>query len=215
MMARSSRLALFVFVVVLASTAVFVFRTAILRSVGWALVADDPVTRADLIVVSVDAGSAGLLEAADLVHGGIAMRLAVFADSPNDSERELIRRGVQYDNAAVRYMGQLRLLGVANVEEIPNSMADAGTSEEGRVLSEWLEQHSFRSVVVVCTRDHSRRFRRVLDRAMKGRATSVTIRPARHSPFDPDRWWQTNAGLRTGIIELQKLALDVARHPLS
>jgi hypothetical protein len=36
-----------------------------------------------------------------------------------------------------------------------------------------------------------------------------------YSEFDPDRWWQTRDGARIGLVELQKLLLDLARHPIS
>jgi hypothetical protein len=79
----------------------------------------------------------------------------------------------------------------------------------------WFAQRSFRSVVVVATPDHARRVRRVLRRAMNGRHTKVMVRYTRHSQFDPDRWWETHVGARIGIVELQKLLLDVALHPMS
>jgi hypothetical protein len=63
--------------------------------------------------------------------------------------------------------------------------------------------------VFVAARDHSRRLRRVLNRVMKGHPTRVTVRPARYSNFDPDRWWETRGSVRTEIIELQKLVPDV------
>jgi hypothetical protein len=50
---------------------------------------------------------------------------------------------------------------------------------------------------------------------MKGHPTHVTVQPARSSWFDPDRWWKTRGGVWTEIIQLQKLALDAALHPLS
>lgn len=187
-------------------------RVLILRAVGWALVVDEPVGPADIIVVAIDAGGAGVLEAADLVHGGIATRVAVFSDPPNAVDREFIRRGIPYDDAAARSALQLRSLGVAVIDQIPRV---PGTEAEGGALSEWCDQHQFRSVVLVSSRDHSRRIRRMLHRSMGGHETRVTVRPARHSPFDPDRWWETREGLRAGIVELQKLLLDVARHPLS
>jgi hypothetical protein len=101
---------------------------------------------------------------------------------------------------------------VTDVVQIPR--ADAGTEGEGQVLPPWCDQHQFRSIVLVAARDHTRRLRRVLDRAMKGRSTRVTVRPARYSSFDPDRWWETRDGIRTEIIELQKLALDAVLHPM-
>src|SRR5262249_49316050 len=57
-------------------------RQAVLRTAGWALVIDEPVAPADIIVVSLDSGGAGALEAADLVQSGVATRVAVFADPP-------------------------------------------------------------------------------------------------------------------------------------
>jgi RNA:NAD 2'-phosphotransferase (TPT1/KptA family) len=82
------------------------------------------------------------------------------------------------------------------------------------VLPRWCDENQLRSIVVVTTKDHSRRLRRVLDRAMQGHATRVTVQTARHSTFDPDRWWETRGGTRIEIIELQKLLLDIALHPM-
>jgi hypothetical protein len=185
-----------------------------LRAAGWALVVDEPIGPTDIIVVASESDAAGLLEAADLVRGGIASRVAVFADSPNAVYREFIRRGIPYEDRAARSARQLRSLGVTVIEEIPK-IGGTGTEAEGRVLLGWCEQHGFRSVVVVSSRDHSRRLHRLMARAMEGRSTRVTVRAARHSTFDPEGWWKTRDGVRTEIIELQKLFLDVVLHPLS
>jgi hypothetical protein len=50
---------------------------------------------------------------------------------------------------------------------------------------------------------------------MKGHPTHVMVRAARYSIFDPDRWWETRDGVRTEIIEFQKLILEMVLHPLS
>jgi hypothetical protein len=55
----------------------------------------------------------------------------------------------------------------------------------------------------------------MLDRVMKGHPTRVTVQSARYSSFDPDRWWETRGGVRAGIVEFQKLVLDVVLHPMS
>ncbi len=187
-------------------------REPILRAAGRALVFDEPVEPTDVIVVAIDADGAGALEAADLVRSGIARRVAVFADPPDAVTQEFGRRGVPYEDKATRLVRHLRALGVTSIEQIPRSVA--GTEDEGQVLPDWCDKQKFRSVVVVSTPDHSRRLHRVLLRAMAGRQTRVTLRVARHSAFDPDRWWETRSGIRTEIIELEKLLLDVVRHPL-
>jgi hypothetical protein len=188
-------------------------REPILRGAGWALVAYDVLEPVDIIVVAADAGGAGVLEAADLVRGGIATRVAVFADPPDSVDREFIRRGVAYEDAAARSARQLASLGVTAVEQIPKSVA--GSHAANPALRDFCARHQLRSVVVVTVSDHSRRLSRMLRRTMKDQPTKIIVRPARHSPFDPDRWWRTREGIRTGIVELQKLFLDVVRHPMS
>jgi len=188
-------------------------RHSILRAAGWALVVNDPVEPADIILLAFDPSGAGALEAADLVHSGVATRVAVFADPPDSVDREFIRRGVAYEDAAARSTRQLRSLGVTSVEQIPKAVA--GTEAESRALRDWCDRNRFRSIVVVSSPDHSRRLRRGLLRSLKGNETRITVRPARHSQFDPDRWWETRDGIRTEVIELEKLLLDIVRHPIS
>ena len=185
----------------------------VLRAVGRVLVVDEPVAPADIIVLAPDSGGAGALQAADLVHGGIATRVAVFTDPPSGEDLEFIRRGLPYEDLAARQIRQLGWLGVTNVVKIPRH--EAGSEGEGEVLAPWCDQQQLRSVVFVASRDHSRRLRRVLNRGMQGHVARVTVQAERYSSFDPDRWWETRSGIRTGIIELEKLALDVALHPFS
>jgi uncharacterized SAM-binding protein YcdF (DUF218 family) len=147
------------------------------------------------------------------VQSGIAKRVAVFANPPSGEDHEFIRRGLPYEDASAKQIRQLRWLGVTDVVQIPK--ADGGTETEAQVLPPWCDQHQFRSIVFVTARDHSRRSRRVLDRAMKGHSTLVAIQSEHYSGFDPDRWWETRNGIRTEIVELQKLILDTVLHPIS
>ena len=218
MLGRRLRWAPILVVVVLAVFAIVAVRSVrelVLRAAGWALVVDEPVASADIIVLSLDSGSAGSLEAADLVQSGISKRVAVFVEPPDDEkvEAEFIRRGLPYETQGGSQIRQLRSLGVTDVVRI--SSVD-GTEGEGEVLPQWCDEHQLRSVVFVATNDHSRRSRRVLNRVMKGHATRVTVKPARYTTnFDPDRWWETRSGIRTEIVELQKLLLDIVLHPMS
>jgi uncharacterized SAM-binding protein YcdF (DUF218 family) len=197
--------------VVFAILAIRPIREPVLRAAGWGLVVkDEPVDPADVIVVSIDSDGAGALEAADLVHSGVSKRVAVFQDPPSGEDFEFIRRGLPYEDAGARQIRQLKTLGVTDVTQI--ARVD-GTESEGKELPQWADQQHLGSMVVVSTKDHSRRTQRVLDRAMKGHPTQVAVRAARYSSFDPDRWWQSRAGIRTAIFELQKLLLDFVRHP--
>lgn len=189
-------------------------RRPILRAAGWALVVNDRIEPADTIVVSLEADGAGVLEAADLINSGMARRVAIFTGYPDPVAREFIRRGVPYEDEAARSVRQLRSLGVETIDQIPGSVL--GTEDEGPVLAAWCNRQGFRSVIVVSTADHSRRLRRVLHRSLKGH-TRAMIHPAsaRFPHFDPDHWWESRGGVRVAIEELEKLLLDVLRHPIS
>ena len=187
-------------------------RPPVLRAVGHLLVADETVDRADVIVLGVDAAGAGVLEAVDLIHAGVSSRVAVFEDPPDAVDQEFLRRGVPYEDAAARSERQLRSLGITAVERIGRA---GGSEEEAVRLPEWCARQKLTAIVVVTTPDHSQRLRRILRRSMAGHGTRVSVKVTRHASFNPDRWWQTRGGLRIGIIELQKLLLDVVRHPLS
>ena len=202
-----------IFAVVLICALVPAARTALLGATGRALVSCSQLQTADVIVVATEASGAGTLEAADLVHRGIATRVAVFADPPSLVDREFIRRELPYEDRAAISTRQLKELGVQNVEIIPRT--EAGSENDGLVLPGWCEREHVRTLVLVTTADHSRRLRRILDRAMKQSETKVLIAPSRYSAFHFDRWWQSREGIRILAVELQKLLLDVVLHPFS
>jgi hypothetical protein len=188
-------------------------RESVLRTAGWALVVNsEPLVLADIIVLTVDSDGAGALEAADLVRSGVSKRVAVFDEPQKVDHAEFVRRGLPYEDEGARQIRDLATLGVTDVVHISKVN---GTGDEGQALPQWSDEQHLQSMVVVGTKDHSRRLRRVLDRAMKGHRTQVTVQAARYSNFDPDQWWESRGGVRTEIAELQKLLLDVVLHPFS
>src|ERR1700745_1770816 len=90
-------------------------REPVLRAAGWGLVVNEPVASADIIVLSLDSGGAGALEAADLVQSGISKRVAVFMDPPSPEDHEFIRRGLPEEGCGANQIRQLRSLGVTDV----------------------------------------------------------------------------------------------------
>ena len=192
-------------------------RYTLLRALGHALVVDDPINQnAEIIVLPEWAGGAGTLEAADLVRRDVARRVVILGEPGTVADLELARRRGRAFRSNADSMAQI--LGELGVKTIDRLTDDAdGTEAEGRVLSLFCREQDIKSVIVVSEPDHSRRIARVLRRSMQAAGTSstVTIRSTRYSSFNPDGWWRTRAGTRTEIQELEKLVLDVARHPVS
>ena len=188
------------------------WRHALLRSIGWVLVAQDPPAKADIIVVSSDSLGAGLLEAADLVEAGFATRVGIFDHAETPLQRELVRRGAPpYDPKAFAIQ-VLRSQGVSDIVLLPEVV---GTVDEGRVLQRWCLANSIHSLLFISVTDHSRRTRRVLDRDLGQHGIRVMVRYSHWSQFDPDSWWHSRDGQRVQITESQKLLVDILRHPFS
>jgi hypothetical protein len=81
MIFRWPRWALILLALALAAFAIVGIRSLrepVLRAAGWALVLNESVAPADMIVLSLDSEGAGALEAADLVQSGISKQVAVF-----------------------------------------------------------------------------------------------------------------------------------------
>jgi hypothetical protein len=187
-------------------------RVSILRAVGHVLIVDEPLRQANLIVVPGWTGDAGAIEAADLIRQGIATEVAVMLNPPDTSVRELVRRGVLGASPADWTVSLLKRLGASSVTLI---YCNDGTSAETTCLTAWLGSHDVHSIVVVTLPDHARRLKRLLDRSSRGHGITSIVHVTRYSDFNPDSWWQTRAGLRTGIVESEKLLLDVAMHPFN
>jgi len=185
----------------------------ILRSLGWLVVAQEPLEKADILVVAIDANGAGTLEAADLVHRGVSTQVAVFNDPPGPVDREFIRRGLPYEDRGAVSTRQLLSLGIQNVKQIPRRTT--GSEQEGDILPTWCEEQGYHSVILITSSDHSRRVSRILRRSVRGHWVRVSVKASPYSEFDPNAWWKTREGARTEIFELEKLILDVIRHPFS
>jgi hypothetical protein len=203
---RLAYLALFI-----AAVAALAARTTILAAAGRILVAEDPISKADIVVVPEWAGIGGALEAVDLVSSGFATTVLVVPRPRDRAAAELARRRGDAGTQEYWFSALVRSLGVRAVVQL--DFAASGTSDEGHAIDEWRRDHQVRSMIVVTTLDHSRRVRRALHRSLANPDLFVIVRATRYSEFNPEAWWQTHDGIRTELIEIEKLALDLVRHP--
>jgi uncharacterized SAM-binding protein YcdF (DUF218 family) len=168
-----------------------------LLGIGRWLVTEDPLQKAQAIVVLSGRMPMRAMEAAKLYREGFA---------PTVWLTHSTEPGAMLKTMGVSYVGEdIYNVQVLMHEGVP---ADAirlleppiiNTADELLVVSEALEAGKGTSVIIVTTKVHTRRLRILWNRLAAGRGQAV-IRAASDDPFDPRRWWRTTGD-----------ALDVVR----
>ena len=206
-----ARLAALVFLAAAISLLIPDVRTAALTRLGQVMVVADAPGAADVLVVTPESGAAGDLEAADLFARGGIRSVLVLEPVALPIDRELQRRGVRFPDFAVETLVQL---GVPRSTMTTLEAGEGGTTDNTRALAAWVQAHKPAHVVVVVGPTHARRYRRALRRVWPEEVTAPAIVPTPYGAFKASDWWQSRTTLREGIVELQKLTLDVLMHPL-
>lgn len=173
------------FVVVLCAV-LYLARGPLLRFAGESWVVEDPLDRADAIIVLSDDNfyADRATRAADLYRHGMApivvasgRRLRPYAGIAELMEHDLVERGVPKD----------KIVRVAHNAE--------NTKEEAQVLAQQALALKWRSVIVVTSNYHTRRARYIFLRVFP-KQTVVSVTGAHDGDFDPEHWWQARKSLK-------------------
>lgn len=187
-------------------------RIAALTRIGNMLIHADPLEPSQAIVIAVDGEAPEILEAADLVVAGMAHTVWVFASPPDAMGREFARRGIPYADRSTVMIQTLHALGVTDVRLL--SPPVDGSNAEAQRLPLWCRDQQFERIIFISVPDHSRRFKRMLEKANQGEhKTDIRVRYSRYAPFQSTDWWKSRYGVRTAVVETQKLLLDVLSPP--
>lgn len=168
------------------------------------LVVQDPLQKADAIFVLGGTLFERPLEAVDLYQEGWAPRILLMRQIADYGEDELARRGVAFQREIDVQLDVLTKLGVprAAIEVLPPQ--DSTRDEADALRTAALANHWTR-VIVVTSKQHTRRARLVVNRRMAGFATQVIVRPSRYDRADVDAWWRNRSTVRFTLFETQRL----------
>jgi uncharacterized SAM-binding protein YcdF (DUF218 family) len=168
--------------------------------VGRWLVVEDPLERADAIVVLSGRIPMRAIEAARLYRAGYASQ--IWLTRPEEPATALEALGIPYSgedffNARVLVHEGVPLSVIRVLAPPINN-----TSDEVRAIAAELHRENGSSVIIVTTKAHTRRVHRLWRQLAGGQGRAI-IRAAMGDPFDPAHWWRTTGD-----------ALDVVREVL-
>ncbi len=189
------RLVALIFIIVLLLI-LYLARAPLLRAAAAAWVVDDPLEKAQAIVVLGGDSRAGdrLRHAVQLYRAGWAPRIvlsgAAFRTYFNESElmaHEAKRLGVPPEHLIIA-------LGTAD-----------STLEEALGLRQVLAKHDFRKIIVVTSNFHTRRTRTIFLSVYRPLGARIIVSAAPDHRFDPQTWWQHREGRKQMFTEVVKL----------
>lgn len=164
-----------------------------IRNAGRWLVCEDPLTKADVIVVLSGSMPYRAEEAAKVYCAGYAPE--VWVSYPVSPTEELHRIGIPYVGEEEYNREILIREGVPaqSIEVLPEIIHN--TAEEVREVSTQLQRAGKSRVIFVTSPEHTRRVR-VLWRKLAPKSTVAILHAAPGDPFDSAHWWSnTHDGL--------------------
>ncbi len=185
------------FVVVCA--VLYLVRGPILRFVAESWIVEDPLGKADALVVLSDDNfyADRATRAAELLREGKAplivasgRRLRPNAGIAELMEHDLIERGVPKEK----------------IVRLPQD-ADS-TKEEAEAVLKFAKEKRWRSVIVVTSNYHTRRARYIFRRVFP-QGIEVHIASARDGDFDPQHWWEKRKSAKELTLEFAGMVVAV------
>ena len=178
--------------------------------VGRFLAREDPLERADLIMVLGGARIERWLESVDLYKEGWAPRIVISPGQTSPLDSVLAERGVRYPREGDLARDAVVALGVpANaVTVLPNGVDN--TAAEAALLHRIYPTGSIRRIIVVTTSYHLRRAGYAFRRELSGAGVQVIMRGSRYDQTTPSRWWTHRNDIRYILSEVPKFAAYVA-----
>jgi uncharacterized SAM-binding protein YcdF (DUF218 family) len=175
-----------------------------LPRLGAWLVVEDPLQTADAIIVLGGTMFDRPLEAVELHKAGWAPRIYLFRQVADFAETELIARGVPYLREIDIQTDLLRRLGVE--PQAIHVLNEAGsTAEEAVLLTALAAREKFAQLIIITSKQHTRRARLVMTRRLDDLGVQVIMRASRYDRSDVNRWWADRSTLRFTLFETQRL----------
>ena len=172
---------------------------------GRYLVYQDPLEKADVVVVLAGARVQRWLEGAELYREGWAPQIVISPGLIEDAELRLRGMGIRFPtDAELARDAMLQMtIPAAAITTLPGSLDN--TAQEAAAVHELAAARHWSRVIVVTSKYHTRRARFAFVREFAGSNVHILMRATRYDTSTPERWWTRRADVRYVSSELEKL----------
>lgn len=184
------RFLIIIFSLILLGAITYTFREPILRWFATSLIVEDPLQKADALVVLSGGGYDRGNEAVKIIHAGYVNKVICTGGNPVIELRVFNIDTLESDMTAAN----LRRQGIPN-STIVELRDGTSTKEESDIIATYCLQQHFKKIIIVSSKLHTHRVREVFKSKLKKKGIEVIVRGAPNSRFDELKWWQDEEGL--------------------
>lgn len=168
----------------------FLFRAPLLIGLASAWVVNEPVAKADAIVILGGGLENRPFAAAKLFHDGVAPQVLYMNVKLNPAEELGV---VISESEATRRI--LLSNGVPEIAMTAIGNSVASTYDESRAVQEWVKQAGAKTVLIPTDLFHTRRVRWLFEKQLQGTSTQVYVQAIDPIRYRLTNWWQHEEGL--------------------
>jgi uncharacterized SAM-binding protein YcdF (DUF218 family) len=193
-------LGVLVLIAVVLLAALVVFHRPVLNAAGRWLIVQDPLARADVIVVlSGGETDERVRQAAALYRDGFAPRVLLSGG------------GLTGGRPTPEVQREQALASGIPAPALLFETTSTSTGEQAENLRPELERLGVRRALVVTSSYHTRRTRYLFRRAFRGSPVEISVYPVQNDAYDPVEWWTREDDAERAGLEYVKLVLSLFR----
>lgn len=181
------------------------FHAPILTRLGAFLIVKHSPQESDLIVClaggNVDRG----LTTADAFQRGLAPRIFMAREEPDDGYDLLRERGIDYPENVDLMLMLLEQQGIPQSVFLTSDREVDSTVDEAEYVRDLIIKRGDKSLILITSPTHSRRVWLTFKKVLKETNVRILVLPSSYSEFNPEDWWKQRKYVREVIIEYQKL----------
>lgn len=166
------------------------FRGALLTGIAELWIVEEPVTRADAVLVMGGGVNTRTFAAAELYHAGQSPRVLVTRCKPDPVEKlGLVKSHTELCREVVLAKG----VPMTSLETIGRDVSSS--REEALALKVWAQQTGARTILVPTEFLYTRRMRWLFDRTFRDTGVRIVVHAIDPLDYTRSDWWQHEEGL--------------------
>ena len=170
---------------------------------------EDPLQKADAILVLSGTPMRRPLEAADLYSAGYSPRIVLSREPPEGGESALATRGIPFAGDMTRIQDVFQQLGIPREAVLVPDRIHTSTAAEAITLRELATARGWRRVIVITSTYHLRRAGFAFRRELRGSGVEVLMHGTRYEGMYPDDWWKHRRDIREIAAEAPRFVAYV------